>query len=138
MLVLPSQKRPTKIKQDKTAVTKILSKKQRKRLEKIVDQKRKKENRSTLISALAEVQVSSEELKSYTKISTVQTKGLKQLFKEQKHGVVVDQPAGEIDSPQDGHRKLKSLVGMRKQRLALLRAQQGSQDDEYEKLLIEF
>lgn len=130
MLVLPSQKRPTKIKQDKTAVTKILSKKQRKRLEKIVDQKRKKENRSTLISALAEVQVSSEELKSYTKISTVQTKGLKQLFKEQKHGVVVDQPAGEIDSPQDGHRKLKSLVGMRKQRLALLRAQQGSQDDD--------
>lgn len=131
MLVLPSKKRPTKIKQDKTVVTKILSKKQRKRLEKIVDQKRKKENRSTLISALSDVQATSEELKNYTKLSAVQTKGLKQLFKEQKFGVIsIDKPVGKVDSQDDGHRKLKSLVGMRKQRLALLRAQQQTEDDE--------
>ncbi|XP_065089778.1 probable ATP-dependent RNA helicase kurz [Ochlerotatus camptorhynchus] len=132
MLVLPSQKRPTKIKREKTVVTKILSKKQRKRFEKIVDQKRKKENRSSLISALAEVQATSEELKNYTKLSSVQTKGLKQLFKEQKYGVVIEQPTkvAEDSQSQDGQRKLKSLVGMRKQRLALLRAQQGTQDDD--------
>ncbi|XP_062714515.1 probable ATP-dependent RNA helicase kurz [Aedes albopictus] len=131
MLVLPSKKRPTKIKQDKATVTKILSKKQRKRLEKIVDQKRKKENRSSLISALAEVQASSEDLKSYTKLSAVQTKGLKQLFREQKHGVVVEQSKEVVDS-ESGSKKLKSLVGMRKQRLALLRAQKGSKDSDDE------
>ena len=43
LLVLPSKKRPTKIKKAE-AVTKILSRKQRKRLEKIVEKKKKKEN----------------------------------------------------------------------------------------------
>lgn len=43
ILVLPSQKRATKKKKTET-VTKILSRKQRKRLEKIVEQKKKKEN----------------------------------------------------------------------------------------------
>jgi hypothetical protein len=43
-LVLPSQKRPTRIKKEEGGVTRILSKKQRKRLEKIVEKKKKKEN----------------------------------------------------------------------------------------------
>lgn len=43
-LVLPSSKRKTKIKDDKAKVTRILSNKHRKRLEKIVDRKKKKEN----------------------------------------------------------------------------------------------
>lgn len=43
-LVLPSGKRNTKIKKDNDSnVTRILSKKQRKNLEKIVDKKKKKE-----------------------------------------------------------------------------------------------
>lgn len=42
-LVLPSKKRPTKIKVQST-ITRILSRKQRKRLEKIVEIKKKKEN----------------------------------------------------------------------------------------------
>lgn len=42
-LVLPSKKRPTKIKLTST-ITRILSRKQRKRLEKIVEIKKKKEN----------------------------------------------------------------------------------------------
>lgn len=47
-LVLPSEKRNTKIKKDKESnVTRILSKKQRKNLEKIVDKKKKKEGVST-------------------------------------------------------------------------------------------
>jgi ATP-dependent RNA helicase DHX37/DHR1 len=43
LLVLPSQKRATKVKKTET-VTRILSRKQRKRLEKIVEKKKKKEN----------------------------------------------------------------------------------------------
>lgn len=43
-IVLPAKKRATKSKKDDVTITRILSKKQRKRLEKIVDQKKKKEN----------------------------------------------------------------------------------------------
>lgn len=46
LLVLPSQKRATKFKKTE-AVTRILSRKQRKRLEKIVEKKKKKENVSS-------------------------------------------------------------------------------------------
>lgn len=48
LLALPSQKRPSKIKKA-AAVTRILSRKQRKRLEKIVEKKKKKENVRLLI-----------------------------------------------------------------------------------------
>jgi ATP-dependent RNA helicase DHX37/DHR1 len=43
-LVIPSQKRRTKKKNDTITVTKILSKSQRKRLQKVIDRKKKKEN----------------------------------------------------------------------------------------------
>jgi ATP-dependent RNA helicase DHX37/DHR1 len=43
-LVIPSQKRRTKKRNETVAVSRILSKSQRKRLEKIVDKKKKKEN----------------------------------------------------------------------------------------------
>lgn len=43
-LVLPSKKRNTKIVPEKKEKTRFLSKQQRKRLEKIVDKKKKKEN----------------------------------------------------------------------------------------------
>ncbi|CAO1440167.1 unnamed protein product [Diamesa hyperborea] len=85
-LVLPSKKRPTKIKLTST-ITRILSRKQRKRLEKIVEIKKKKENRSELIEALASVQIPSEQLKQLTSITSVQTKGLKKHFHELKFGV---------------------------------------------------
>lgn len=50
-LVLPSAKRKTKIKDDKLKITRILSKKQRKKLEKVVEIKKKKENVSiTLVN----------------------------------------------------------------------------------------
>ena len=51
LLVLPSQKRATRIKKTET-VTRILSRKQRKRLEKIVEKKKKKENVSFLMPVL--------------------------------------------------------------------------------------
>lgn len=43
-LVIPSQKRRTTKRNETVAVSKILSKSQRKRLQKIVDKKKKKEN----------------------------------------------------------------------------------------------
>lgn len=85
LLVLPSQKRPTKIKKEE-GVTRILSRKQRKRLEKIVEKKKKKENRSSLLQALADVQIPANELSQFTKLTSVQTKGLKKHFYEQKFG----------------------------------------------------
>lgn len=120
-VVLPSKKRPTKIVRDKTIVTKILSKKQRKRLEKIVDQKKKKEKRVSLISALSQVQATPEQLQNYTQFTAVQTKGLKQHFKEKKHGTVVIDKINPFKS--DTSAKPRNVVGARKQRLALLRHQ---------------
>ncbi|KAI8116639.1 putative ATP-dependent RNA helicase kurz [Lucilia cuprina] len=78
-LILPSQKRATKIKVEHRQNVKILTKKQRKHLQAIVDKKKKKEGRADLLEALAKVQVSETELKQYTSISQVQTVGVKKL-----------------------------------------------------------
>ncbi|XP_030379655.1 probable ATP-dependent RNA helicase kurz [Scaptodrosophila lebanonensis] len=78
-LVLPSQKRATKIKVEKRQNVKILTKKQRKHLQGIVDKKKKKEGRAKLLDDLAAVQIPEAELQQYTSISTVQTVGLKRL-----------------------------------------------------------
>ncbi|KAG5892504.1 hypothetical protein JTB14_034503 [Gonioctena quinquepunctata] len=82
-LALPSKKRKTKIKSEKVNVTRILSKKHRKRLEKIVEKKKKKENRAQLLESLQKVQASSEELNQLTSIASIQTKGLKRYFQEE-------------------------------------------------------
>lgn len=78
-LALPSQKRATKIKIEKRQNVKILSKKQRKHLQTIVDKKKKKEGRAQLLEDLAAVQIPEAELQQYTSISQVQTVGLKRL-----------------------------------------------------------
>ncbi|XP_035773239.1 probable ATP-dependent RNA helicase kurz [Anopheles albimanus] len=131
-LVLPSKKRATKVKKDATVVTRILSKKQRKRLEKIVDQRKKKENRSSLIASLVQVQATKEELTGFRKLSEIQTKGLKQHFKEQKHGVTIVEKVRGTRANENGVAKIRSLVGSRRKRLALLRQQQpsGADDDD--------
>lgn len=69
------------IKENKV-VTRILSKKRRKILEKIVEKKKKKLNRADLLKSLADVQAPVDELKNYTSLSQIQTKGLKKYFKE--------------------------------------------------------
>lgn len=81
-LVIPSQKRQTKKKREHVTVTRILSKKQRKRLEKIVEQKKKKENRANLLEALSKVQASPEVLNQLTSITKIQTEGLKRHLSE--------------------------------------------------------
>ncbi|XP_001355233.3 probable ATP-dependent RNA helicase kurz [Drosophila pseudoobscura] len=78
-LVLPSQKRATKTVVEKTQNVKILTKKQRKHLQAIVDKKKKKEGRAQLLEDLASVQIPDAELQQYTSITQVQTVGLKRL-----------------------------------------------------------
>ncbi|XP_022219056.2 probable ATP-dependent RNA helicase kurz [Drosophila obscura] len=78
-LVLPSQKRATKTIVEKAQYVKILTKKQRKHLQAIVDKKKKKEGRAQLLEDLATVQIPDAELQQYTSISQVQTVGLKRL-----------------------------------------------------------
>ena len=64
---------------------KKLSRKRRKHLEKIVDQKRKKADRAGLLEKLAAVQCSGETLAKMTSISAVQTKGLKRQWAEDQY-----------------------------------------------------
>ncbi|KAK2708285.1 probable ATP-dependent RNA helicase DHX37 [Artemia franciscana] len=77
LLVLPSTKRKTKIKEQQKGVGKILSKKKRKALQKVIETKKKKENRAGLIAELGKVQISESEAKLLTSITEVQTKGWK-------------------------------------------------------------
>ena len=68
-------------------VGKILSRKQRKRLEQIVDKKKKKENRAELLAALQSVQT--ESLDGYESLASVQTKGVKKQLVESKEELVL-------------------------------------------------
>ncbi|XP_017870908.1 PREDICTED: probable ATP-dependent RNA helicase kurz [Drosophila arizonae] len=80
-LALPSKKRATKIIEKEHKVVKILTKKQRKNLQAIVDKKKKREGREQLLKDLGAVQIPETELNQYTSISQVQTVGLKRLHK---------------------------------------------------------
>ncbi|CAG9833375.1 unnamed protein product [Diabrotica balteata] len=96
-LVLPSEKRKTKIKKKQAEVTRILSKKQRKHLQNIVDKKKKKEMRAHLLDSLQKFQVSAEELSKLTSIASVQTKGLKRYFQEEINSEKVkSEPKSEL------------------------------------------
>merc|ERR1719342_2039009 len=106
-LALPQNKLKFK-KAEATIVGKILSKKQRKRLEKIVDVKKKKEERSSLLEALQAVQVSS--LAGLESLSSVQTKGVKRQLIESKETNVAKMAPEEVDTSlpmEDGGIKMK-------------------------------
>ena len=68
-------------------VGKILSRKQRKRLEQIVEKKNKKESRAELLAALKSVQTDS--LQGLESLSSVQTKGVKKQLVESKENLVL-------------------------------------------------
>ncbi|XP_044738895.1 probable ATP-dependent RNA helicase kurz [Chrysoperla carnea] len=112
-LVLPSKKRKTKIKQQAVIQTKLLSKSKRKVLEKIVERKKKKEKRGSLLEALKQVQVSEEELKQFTPIAAIQTKGLRnfkqQLNLQSNFNKFDDEPVKEV--------KLNGIKGSFKRKL---------------------
>ncbi|XP_044763597.1 probable ATP-dependent RNA helicase kurz [Coccinella septempunctata] len=84
-LVLPSKKRNTKTKRQKIETVRILSKKQRKLLEKIVDKKTKKENRKNILEELEKYRLPKEEQDQLVSLSSIQTKGLKRIFLEEKN-----------------------------------------------------
>ncbi|XP_076236185.1 putative ATP-dependent RNA helicase kurz [Calliopsis andreniformis] len=120
-LVLPSEKRKTKNKVQKVTVTRLLSKKRRKQLEKIVEKKQKKLRRATLLEELAAVQAPPEELKQYVSLSSLQTKGLKRHFREEelsskKHEVKIN------DDAENGNAEvsINAIKGKKKRRLAIL------------------
>ncbi|XP_066255814.1 probable ATP-dependent RNA helicase kurz [Euwallacea similis] len=114
-LVLPSTKRKTKVQEKKTKVTRILSKKHRKKLEKIVNTKKKKENRASLLESLQEVQASFEELSQLTSIASVQTKGLKKFFLETSNSDIVTSSFGEAVVPKN----INPIKGAKRKRLLL-------------------
>ncbi|XP_066144802.1 probable ATP-dependent RNA helicase kurz [Euwallacea fornicatus] len=114
-LVLPSTKRKTKIQEKKTKVTRILSKKHRKKLEKIVNNKRKKENRASLLESLQKVQASSEELSQLTSITSVQTKGLKKFFLEASNSDIITSSFAEAVVPKN----INPIKGAKRKRLLL-------------------
>lgn len=122
-LALPQQKLKFK-KAEAAIVGKILSKKQRKRLEKIVDVKKKKEERSSLLKALQSVQVSS--LAGLESLSSVQTKGVKRQLIESKETNVAKMAPEEVDTPlpmEDGGIKMK------KRKVMLPRKPEVKRDD---------
>ena len=82
-LVLPSKKRSSKKSKINQPTAKLLSKKRRKHLEKVVDKKKKKAERSDLLSKLENVKANDNVLGKLTSISEMQTKGLKRHFAEE-------------------------------------------------------
>ncbi|XP_071448431.1 probable ATP-dependent RNA helicase kurz [Hetaerina americana] len=122
-LVLPSTKRSTKKKIQKETPTRILSKKQRKRLEKIIDQKKKKQNRASLLEALSQVKASPDVLDKMTSLASIQTKGLKRHFSEINSKALL-----VPDSACDGEIKINSVKGSKKRRMLLAMSSTSSKD----------
>nr|CAD7445397.1 unnamed protein product [Timema bartmani] len=126
LLAIPSKKRKT-VKVKKVAnVTRILSKKQRKHLEKIVDRKKKKENRTALLGKISENQASVSVVEQLNSIAHLQSKGLKGirqggLLKKRKHPSNLDSDDDQNDN------KLSSIKGSNKLRRLLV--QQGNKLD---------
>lgn len=129
-LVIPSQKRKTKLVKHAGTITKVLSKKQRKLLQKVVDKKKKKGNRSQLLQALSEVQANPETMKELTSIASVQTKGIRKIILEQEAAAdsydSLKRPADEVEG--DAGNSLNSISGS-KRRKALLKAGLWKQDE---------
>ena len=75
-LVLPSKKRKFKSHASNEPIGKILSKKKRKLLEKVVDRKKKREERGDLLEKLESVQADAALLDKMVSLSSVQTKGI--------------------------------------------------------------
>ncbi|KAL0818359.1 hypothetical protein ABMA28_008837 [Loxostege sticticalis] len=116
LLVLPSKKRDTKIVAEKKEKTRFLSKAQRKRLEKIVEKKKKKENRAALLESLSQVQASPNEVSQMTTISAMQTLGLRKL-----NEFSFDAPMEQSETTE---KKFSSIAGAKK-RLRLLKMEKS-------------
>ncbi|KAH0955035.1 hypothetical protein HN011_004649 [Eciton burchellii] len=125
--VLPAKKRNTKIIDKKVTKTKLLSKKRRKALEKVVERRKKKLQRSTLLEELAKVQASSKELEQYVSLTSLQNKGLKRHFRELeastlkvKHKDGEEEEEEEREESDDTEIIVNAIKGSKKRRLAIL------------------
>ncbi|XP_059612342.1 probable ATP-dependent RNA helicase kurz [Phlebotomus argentipes] len=123
-LVIPSRKRHTKALVKEKKVTRILSKKQRKNLEKIVDKKLKKENRSTLLDNLLSVQLPADKVNQLVSITAVQTSGIR---KFSSAGDKVYSENGQTTS-----KKPNSIAGSRKRKVLERSAAEESEDSSEE------
>ncbi|XP_034939806.1 probable ATP-dependent RNA helicase kurz isoform X2 [Chelonus insularis] len=117
--VLPSEKRKTKIVNKKESSVRLLSKKRRKELEKVLEKKQKKLRRAALLDDLMKVQASADELKQYTSITEIQTKGLKRLFQESQNPES-KKKVKKYDDDDATDDVVNSIKGSGKQRLAIL------------------
>lgn len=109
-LVLPGKKiKPTKSKNKLNNVEKkvVLSKKKRKKLEKILERKNKKLNRTKLISDLKEFQVKEKQYDLMPSTSVIQTAGRKRINDLIKLYNVINVNEENGEKPNFDHRKLK-------------------------------
>ncbi|CAD1475900.1 unnamed protein product, partial [Heterotrigona itama] len=123
-LVLPNEKRKTRRKVEKITVTRLLSKKRRKQLEKVIEKKKKKLCRTELLQELEKVQVPQEELKQYVSLTSVQTKGLKRQFREDK--LPTKEYKVNLDNQNEDDAlevSINAIKGSKKRRLAILEEQ---------------
>jgi len=93
--ILPDKKLKVKKSKEVQQVGRILSKKQRKRLEKIVDVKKKKAERGNLLKSLTEVQVDPSLIANYESLACAQTKGVKRQRVEETHSIKIMQVQGK-------------------------------------------
>ncbi|KMQ92402.1 xaa-pro aminopeptidase 1-like protein, partial [Lasius niger] len=120
-LVLPIKKRKTK-NTDKKVTIQLLPKK-RKQLEKIIEQKKKKLQRATLLEDLVKLQASSDELQQYISLTSLQNKGLKRHFRELEMPVLkLKCKKNEIEESDTIETTFcaNSIKGSKKKRLAVL------------------
>ncbi|XP_053375009.1 probable ATP-dependent RNA helicase DHX37 isoform X2 [Mercenaria mercenaria] len=94
VLALPSQKRESEITQQHTKLPKKLTKKERRKLEKVLEQKEKKAKRADVLESLAAHQASQDEMNQFVGIAEMQTGKLKRKHEQAQNDVRVNTIAG--------------------------------------------
>ncbi|CAL1284599.1 unnamed protein product [Larinioides sclopetarius] len=106
LVLSESKKKTAKVEEKIQPVPKILSKKQKKKLKKVLEKKKKKINRNELLEKLKEVQAKPEELQQLTSTSCMQTYGLKRVIGETSESTSVKRPM-KINSIKGANKKMK-------------------------------
>ncbi|KAF8793585.1 putative ATP-dependent RNA helicase DHX37 like protein [Argiope bruennichi] len=106
-LVLSTSKKKVPNIEEKTQPTpKILSKKQKKKLQKVLEKKKRKLNRNELLEKLKEVQAKPEELQQLTSTSCMQTYGLKRVVCDSSEKASLKRPM-KINTIKGANKKAK-------------------------------
>lgn len=83
---------------------------------------------------LAKVQAPQEELKQYISLTTLQTKGLKRHFRDEKFGVksIIERPDVEKEQSDDGEVSINAIKGAKRKRMSLInqgKVEKSTSDD---------